>query len=89
MVRSETRWSRRDVDLALALHEYEAGLCRGCGDPLAVTTRPENDGAYRTSLPIRCHKCTAVQIASEVYQDTAQASALSLGAELDPERVAT
>jgi hypothetical protein len=32
------RWREMDLLLIEALHEYEAGICKGCGQPLAQTT---------------------------------------------------
>lgn len=33
-------WTKRDRLFALALTTYEQGLCRGCGQPLRLTTGP-------------------------------------------------
>lgn len=69
-------WFPDDQAAALALDDWEADLCPGCRQPLAETTKPENEDAYRAGDAIRCHHCTASAQASERYADTAQASAL-------------
>lgn len=51
-------WSVQDRAMALALQEYEAGLCPGCGGHLAETADDEN--RWHASKPVRCFKCTAI-----------------------------
>ena len=75
-------WTTDDAEQAMALEEYEAGLCQGCRDRLAETTRPDRDGAYRAGLPIRCHRCTAQLQQAERYADTTQPTALLIPVEL-------
>lgn len=41
------RWRPEDAALAVALTDYEAGLCPGCGHPLADTTSPDADPENR------------------------------------------
>jgi hypothetical protein len=54
-----TEWTSRDVELLLALEDYEAGYCPGGPHPLAETALPEHDDAYRPGEPIICHYCRA------------------------------
>lgn len=75
-------WSADDRMAALELAGYEASLCGGCQHPLDETTRPENEYAYRAGLPIRCHRCTAMAMASDKAQSLPHPSALMIPIEL-------
>lgn len=79
----EPEWNDEDRAYALALEQYEASLCSGCGEPLEETTKPEHDGAYRAELPIRCHRCTAAGVATEAYEENPQPQALMFPVVLD------
>lgn len=57
----------KDRAVALALSEYEAGLCPGCGEPVAECY--DADSAYDVPDPIRCHSCTALGIKQANYGD--------------------
>jgi hypothetical protein len=61
-------WTAEDAELALALEDYEAGLCPGCQQPLDETSKPEHKDAYRPAPPIRCHYCTAQALISETAE---------------------
>lgn len=79
LVRSTSAgWTDEDRGLAMALANYEAGLCSGCHAPLSETTAPEAEDGYTAGLAIRCHRCTASQRAAEFYQDSPQPSALMI-----------
>ena len=71
-------WSAEDRELALALADYEAGLCGGCHAPLEETTAPEAEDAYEAGLAVRCHRCTESARASEFYAESPQPSALMI-----------
>ncbi|WP_416902761.1 hypothetical protein [Micromonospora echinospora] len=52
------------------MEEYEAGLCKQCGQPLEETTKPEHDfnnplapAFYEPvpGTPVQCHCCAALQ----------------------------
>lgn len=79
---SETDWDDESRDLAMALAIYEADQCPGCAQPLAETTKPENEGLYVAGAAIRCHYCTASAQGSELYADAPQSQALLLPVEL-------
>ena len=67
--RPETpEWTEQDRKLALALEEYEAGLCPGCQNPLDETSNPDHQDAYRPEPPIRCHYCTTQALVSETAE---------------------
>lgn len=72
MVAAETteapEWTQDDVNGAFSLQQYEAGLCPTCKHPMAETADPAHEFAYHAELPIRCHRCTAQERASEAYQ---------------------
>jgi hypothetical protein len=80
----EPEWTDEDRDLALALDAYESGLCSGCRQPLSESTDPDNEGRYKTDLPIRCHACTALGIGAEPYEESNQPQALRFGVQLKP-----
>ena len=65
VVRSEEEWTQRDVEMILALEDYEAGLCQGCGGDLAETTKPENQGRYVGRIAAVCHRCVARDVAAD------------------------
>lgn len=70
-------WELRDVALALALQDYDADTCSGCGHQLSETTAKGNAYQYRADLPIRCHACSAaIAKASSMPDYTPQPGAL-------------
>ena len=60
----EAEWSPTEAGWMLALAQYEAGLCEGCGYPLEETlsTAPED---WVVLPPIRCAVCTRISISQE------------------------
>lgn len=77
---AEPEWDDESRALAVALTLWEADKCGGCGQPLSETTEVDSDGMYRPTV-IRCHACTAAQIATEMFQDAPQSSALMVSTE--------
>lgn len=57
----EPEWSEEDRELALALAEYEALLCPGCGGDLEETTKKENEEGYEPLPALICWKCVEGQ----------------------------
>lgn len=55
--------------MALALSEYEAGLCPGCGEPVAECYDADSAGSYTVPAPVRCYSCTALGMKQAEYQD--------------------
>jgi hypothetical protein len=52
----------------LALEEYEAGICEGCGHDLAETIPPASEPEDWTVLPpLRCSVCTLLAIEQDGY----------------------
>lgn len=51
-------WTEDDVEYALAWQALTTGDCSGCGQPLAESFDPANEGEYDVSA-LRCHACTA------------------------------
>jgi hypothetical protein len=92
LIRAETvreaEWGELDRGAAMALAEYEAGLCSGCRHPLVETCLPENEERYVGEVTGRCHRCTALEILREKVADGVerkammQPSALLLGVRL-------
>lgn len=77
------RWRDQDGLLAAALIEYEAGLCPGCGYPLAETTDPTSDPhhpdgthKYESPYPARCFACDALESRTKDYAEADNPRAL-------------
>lgn len=81
---------RHDLDtpLAMALEDYEAGLCPGGDHVLAETSKPEHADAYRPGERIRCHQCTAEALVAETVRDEEHLAGLLIPVVLDPAVVA-
>ena len=80
------KWGATDRALALALTEYEANLCDGCGQPMHESMDPATEGQWVAPLPMRCHACTAIAHRAKDYpEDKVDAvSALKFHAERRP-----
>lgn len=52
----EPLWRQDDTDLAVALLEYEAERCPGCGHSRAESMDPAHEFDWRVE-PARCHAC--------------------------------
>jgi hypothetical protein len=72
---NSTEWTDEDTSLAMALEDYEAGLCPGGPHPLAETTRPEHADAYRPGERILCHYCKAQALVAEVAEKQQESQA--------------
>jgi hypothetical protein len=81
------RWTEQDTAGALALAELEASICSGCKGFLPETTDARNEFAYQTSPPIRCHRCTHLEMIRDTYADQHHSSALMFLVELNPDKV--
>jgi hypothetical protein len=53
----EAEWTPEQQGWALALAEYEASLCEGCGHDLAETLSTEAED-WKVLPPLRCAACT-------------------------------
>ena len=53
-------WTDDDRALLLALADYEATLCPGCGEPKQHAWHSDLDGWYEPEQLV-CHACTAQQ----------------------------
>lgn len=76
VVRRSPEWDDEARCWALALTAAEADQCPGCQAPMSETTDPAAEGRYRTELPVRCHRCTAVAVGAEPYGESPQPHAL-------------
>lgn len=72
----EPEWDGPERRAAMALLVFESGLCPGCRQPLAETTRPEREFAYKAGQAIRCHRCTAMEQAHAKYENAPAPGAL-------------
>lgn len=57
-----------DIDEALALDEFDAENCPGCGLPKIETFDPANEWAYRGET-LACHACSARRRAERQHDD--------------------
>lgn len=75
-------WADDDQAWAIALLEYEADICSGCGQPRSESMSPDNEFRYRSTV-LRCHGCAAVARESENLVDAkANTRGLMIGVEL-------
>ena len=61
---------------ALALQEYEDGLCSGCGQPLKESMDADLLDDWTTMEPHRCGGCTALAVAADRSKDREHPGAL-------------
>ena len=66
--RPEPEWDEEQQTWMLALQFYRDGLCPKCGGPLDECRGVENEFRYTVDPPERCHKTTAIHVASEPYR---------------------
>ena len=86
VTRREPEWDDEQRAVMVALAIYQANVCTGCGGWLPETTDPGNEDRYRGDLPIRCHKCTAINRMQKVYVEQSEhPGALRFGAHLHDE----
>lgn len=83
-------WTDSDTAWALALEDYEAGLCPGGEHVLAETTLPEHEMAYRPDGEgERCHYCAALRLLEKQMGERDNADGVLLPKlVLDPDAVA-
>jgi hypothetical protein len=70
----EPEWDTEQQAIMVAYEAYQRLICGGCGGYLPETT--EEDAAYTVDLPIRCHRCTAIAVASDAHRETPNNHAL-------------
>lgn len=81
-VPGEPLWTAEDRAWAMALLEYEADLCSGCGQPRSESMAAQNEFEYRPQA-LRCHGCAAVAKESERFSGpTADTRGLMIGVQL-------
>ncbi|MFN2636912.1 MAG: hypothetical protein ABR585_07800 [Gemmatimonadaceae bacterium] len=66
----DSEWTAEDLAYAQAHRRNELDTCPGCGFPLSETTDPENEGAYESPLPARCHACTPLEHRKFEYRES-------------------
>lgn len=83
-------WTDEDTLLALALEDYEAGLCPGGPHVLAETSKPEHADAYRpdTEKQVQCHHCKASALLQDVMSKEEDTAGVMVPLMLDPDVVA-
>lgn len=68
---AEPEWDTETRAWADALGHYRDSLCVLCGRPRAVCQAAENEDAFETDLPVRCHATTAqMQAQSQIDEET-------------------
>lgn len=82
---TESEWDEQEQAVMLGLAAYKASLCPLCGMPVEVCTAIENDGRFVVDGALRCHKSTALAVASsKLAADHPYKEALMFGARLKP-----
>ena len=67
----------------MALLEYEADICSGCGQPRSESMDKANEYHYEPTA-LRCHGCAAVATESERFSvPTANTKGLMIGVHLE------
>lgn len=74
-------WAEDDRAWAIALLEYEADICSGCGQPRSESMDPANQFKYESEA-LRCHGCSAVARESENWTDPKHNKGLMIGVTL-------
>lgn len=82
MRRGEPVWTDEDRAWAMALLEYEADLCSGCGQPRTESMDPAHEDHYRTGAK-RCHSCKAIANESERWSSPKDAKGLMISVQLE------
>lgn len=80
----DAEWDDESRGMALALAEYEAGLCPSCRRPLIETTDKRHEDRYIAEPAVRCHCCTATEQASKAYAESPAPGALLVPVVLVP-----
>lgn len=78
----EAVWTAEDRAWAIALLEYEADLCSGCGQPRTESMAAEHEFGYRAQA-WRCHGCAAVAKESERFSGSKNTAGLMIGVTLE------
>jgi hypothetical protein len=78
-----TAWTERDSVYAMALEDYEASICSGCGQPLVESTDKANEGRYVAKDRI-CFGCVELDIAGKRFEDHDHPAALRMSVTLPP-----
>lgn len=82
-VPGEALWTAEDRAWAMALLEYEADTCSGCGQPHSESTLIENEFRYESTALV-CHACRAVARHAENLSETkANVKGLMIGVHLE------
>ena len=83
------QWTDADTSYAMALEDYEAGLCPGGNHPLSETTKAEHANAYVGGEVIECYHCTGQgRVSAAAEKDENRPAGLLVHIVLDPEVVA-
>lgn len=79
----EALWTAEDRTWAIALLEYEAEICSGCGQPRSESMAIENEFRYRPTV-LRCHACnTVAREADGQVESKANTKGLMIGVHLE------
>lgn len=68
------KWTVKDTLLALSLTQYEDGLCRGCGQPLALAHASDGNPGHGFSVEkYTCNACQELELDENSKMDASQA----------------
>lgn len=84
---TEAEWDDEQRDAVYALARFEAGLCPGCRQPIAETTAPEAEFAYKELETLRCFRCQATEVVQGTYEGDPHPATLlfQIGREASPD----
>ena len=77
------RWRASDRLMAIALEQYEAMLCPGCGHAMHESMDKESDGEWQADVD-RCHACTAAGVLGAKLGDRVAPQALRISTKRKP-----
>lgn len=68
------KWTLKDTLLALALTQYEDGLCRGCGQPLALAHSSAGSPGHGFNVEkYTCNSCQELEMDEDSKMDVEKA----------------
>ena len=81
-VPGEPLWTDEDRGWSIALLEYEADLCSGCGQPRSESMGKANEFHYSPTV-LRCHACKTVARKADDLADSKDTKGLMIGVKLE------
>lgn len=64
---AESEWDAEQRGWMLALADYEATRCQGCGGDVHETFDVTNQFAWHVDAPWQCHRCAAIERGADAF----------------------